>query len=61
MTPVFIGEYHKPGGSVLEEVQIILQLAKTMPVFLGINFFEFQVSYWKGATTIGTRVEMGES
>jgi len=50
ITPVFIGEYHKPGGSVLEEVQIILQLAKTMPLFLGINFFEFQVSYWKGGS-----------
>ena len=48
MTPVFIGEYHKPGGPVLQEVQQILQLADQMPLFLGINFFEFQVSYWKG-------------
>lgn len=50
VTPVFIGEYHKPGGPVLQEVQQILQLADQMPLFLGINFFEFQVSYWKGGS-----------
>ena len=33
---------------MLQEVQQILELAEQMPLFLGINFFEFQVSYWKG-------------
>lgn len=47
-TPVFIGEYHNPHGPVRSEVTDILALAKTLPLFLGISFFEFQVAYWKG-------------
>eukprot|EP00438_Fugacium_kawagutii_P019983 Skav217088 [mRNA] locus=scaffold2169:219485:225031:- [translate_table: standard] len=50
--PVFIGEYHSPQGPpVQEQVSQILHLANEMPgLFLGINFFEFQVSYWKGGS-----------
>jgi len=47
MTPVYIGEYHRVGANQTEDLDMILNLAKNNPLFLGISFFEFQVAYWK--------------
>merc|ERR1719210_2641330 len=46
-TPVYIGEYHRVGGNQTEDLETILKLAERNPLFLGISFFEYQVSYWK--------------
>jgi len=46
-TPVYIGEYHRVNANQTQDLALILSLAKTNPLFLGISFFEYQVAYWK--------------
>mmetsp|Transcript_89130 Transcript_89130/g.252563 ORF Transcript_89130/g.252563 Transcript_89130/m.252563 type:complete len:653 (-) Transcript_89130:468-2426(-) len=49
-TPVYIGEYHKVGADQMRDVGLILDIARRVPLFQGISFFQFQVAYWKGAS-----------
>merc|ERR1719382_637881 len=46
-TPVYTGEYHAVDQDQSVDLKEVLRLAKTIPLFLGISFFEFQVSYQK--------------
>merc|ERR1719254_65886 len=53
MKPVYIGEFHKPGANITQDVTEILEIAKNKSnPLLGINFFEFQVRYDKGGTEL---------
>lgn len=54
-TPVYIGEYHRVAANQTEDVGRILAIARRHPLFLGISFFEFSVSYWK----TGTEMDFG--
>jgi len=46
-TPVYIGEYHNVNANLTQDVELILSLAESNPLFLGISFFQYQVAYWK--------------
>jgi len=51
--PFFIGEYHAHMVAQRDDLAAILNLAKdTKNKFLGICFFEFQKSYWKGGSEL---------
>mmetsp|Transcript_82633 Transcript_82633/g.256693 ORF Transcript_82633/g.256693 Transcript_82633/m.256693 type:complete len:730 (+) Transcript_82633:71-2260(+) len=46
-TPVYIGEYHRVGANQTQDLRMILDIAKSNPLFQGVSFFEYQVAYWK--------------
>merc|ERR1711972_633684 len=46
-TPVYIGEYHRVNANQTEDLNNIFNIVGKNPLFLGISFFEFTVSYYK--------------
>lgn len=55
-TPVFIGEYHRPGANLLTDLPRIFNESASSSLLLGASFFQYQVAYWKG----GSEEEFGE-
>merc|ERR1712060_843391 len=54
-TPVYIGEYHRVNANQTGDLSDIFKIVDKNPLFLGISFFEFTVSYYK----TGTEMDFG--
>merc|ERR1712060_656853 len=54
-TPVYIGEHHRVNANQTEDLSDIFEIVGHNPLFLGISFFEFTVSYYK----TGTEMDFG--